>query len=171
MAKVTGTVVEITTRAVAGKFGKPGTAYGIKLDNGNTYSAGFKSPHCSVGDNVTFDVIVNGKYENADSASIVINGKGTAAPTPSYSGGAGRSGGFPVATDSDKYAIIRQNALAHAVATVGAFYGNGCIAIWEGGDANFDVYVEKVIETAYKFTDFSSGQREVKAVEEAGKSE
>lgn len=166
MAKVSGIVVEIKTRSVAGKFGRPGTAYNIVLDDGNSYSAGFKSPPCSAGDKVQFDVVMNGKYSNADFNSIEVLGKGAvpAAASTSYSPSRSSGGGFPVATDSDKYAIIRQNALTNAVATLGRFTQDNPAAT-----QTLDELVEQIIEVAYKFTDFTSGQREVKAVEEGTK--
>ena len=164
---ITGTVQAITpTNGVSKRTGKPYTIWTATID-GNEVKAGFKKPGFEVGQNVSVEVNTN-KWGDVE---MVTPGTPTySKPTmPSASSGGGAPAGrtFPVNKTSPEMSIIRQNALTNANAAVNNYYEFSTLDTGEIG--SLDEYLEKVIETAYKFTDFSSGQREVKAVERMGK--
>lgn len=164
---MTGTVDKIDSRTVKTKFG-PKPVYDLYV-GGTKYGYGFKNPQLigvQQGTSVEFDAVENNGYMNvvADSLKVISgvssNNQGTARTNTATSNNV--KSGFPVDTTSDKFAIIRQNALSNAVAAVSGFYEHR-----SGGEqviaATLDEYVNMVIKTAYTFTDFSSGQREMKA--------
>ena len=164
MATMTGTVDKIDSRVVKTKFG-PKPVYDLYV-GGTKYGYGFKNPQLigvQQGTTVEFEAGENNGYMNvvADSLKVISSG-------PANNQGITRSitatsnnvrSGFPVDTTSDKFAIIRQNALTNAVATVEAFTGQ----VNSMSPNTLEAYVNLVIKTAYTFTDFSSGQREMKA--------
>lgn len=153
MTTVTGVVTDIKSRNINTKRGMS-AVYDLFVD-GVKYGAGFTSPKCSVGDTVEFFAGDRNGYPNVDGpVRLVTTGGGAATPT---AGVPKNTAAFPVSTDSREYSIIRQSSLKSAVDTVNGYHG---------GDASMSLieYVNAILETAYTFTDFSSGQREVKAV-------
>lgn len=172
---VNGTVQAITPmNGVSKKSGKPYTIWTVTVD-GQDVKAGFKKPGFEVGQTVSIPVSTN-KWGDVE---MIQPG----APTGGYSGPAkpisspatmasGAPGGrtFPVARTSPEMSIIRQNALTNANAAVHNYFE--LIRVDNEDEfvpPDLAQYIECVIETAYKFTDFSSGQREVKAVESMSK--
>ena len=67
---------------------------------------------------------------------------------------------FPIPTTHGDMAIIRQNALTNAVATVADYIATLDASKWP----DLSAWKDMVIETAYDFAKFSSGQREVEAI-------
>lgn len=163
MSNVSGVVVDVGTASANTRFGVK-TTYHIVLDNGDTFKCGFKKPPVSRGDNVTFN-FTTGKYGNeADVGTIRITGatatpaanSSTAAATSSYSNGRGGFRPFPIPPDHGDRAIVRQNALTNAREAVESFYN----------PESLDEAINKIIEVAYKFEEYTSGQREVNAADE-----
>ena len=166
MTTATGVVKGIYNKDVKTKFGMK-KVYDLLLDDGNYYKQGFKKPICDVGDSVTIEYNV-GQYGN-EITSLIRSGSSTAAPAK-----AGENTGeqpnqrsqtynnkgnkpFPVPSDHGDRSIIRQNSLTNARELVQSYY--------EGHKFSFDEEVDLIIKTAYKFEEYSSGDREVKAVD------
>jgi hypothetical protein len=91
---------------------------------------------------------------------------GGAAPSTSSGGGGASTANtgrrFPVPATSPETSIIRQNALTNANAAVHHYMERNAGEVTE--PSSVEEYADMVIEVAYKFADFSSGQREVKRV-------
>lgn len=110
MSNVTGKIAFIDPRST-----DYGTMYSIKVD-GEKYSTGKIKPPASVGDTVSFEYEMNGKYRNANMKTFeVVPGGGNAAP--SVGGAATRS--YAESQDGRQNSIVRQNALSSAVAFLG----------------------------------------------------
>jgi len=145
--------------------GKPFTKWFMDLEDGTKVCAGFRKPASyTVGQRLSANIEKNqwGDWE------IKAASAGGATAPAQQSGGfkPGASGRpFPVPKTSGEVAIIRQNALTNANALVStmAVLDHPSLEI-HGGDL-----AELVIEIAYKFAEFSTGQREVKHVEEMKK--
>lgn len=164
MTTVSGVVVDVGSKTVNTRFGAKLT-YDIKLDDGYYYKFGFKKPPVNVGDEVSFSYAV-GKYGNeADINSVKITGASTGtaahpstAAATSVSSGRGGYRPFPIPPDHGDRAIVRQNALTNAREVVCKY-----VAVDE---SDLSKVVDLIIETAYKFEEYTSGQREVNAAEE-----
>lgn len=158
---VAGKVTEISTRTVNTKFG-PKPAFTVNLDNGSSFTTDFKNPASlgiSVGDNVSANCQEN-KYGPKFESLAAPGTAGTAPPVGTRSGGAaGRP--FPVPKNSGEMAIIRQNSLTNAV----NWYNN---LVGTEAEQDDDLVSERIIAMAYRFAEFSSGQREARFVEEMG---
>jgi len=163
---LTGTMTDIQTRDVNTKFGlKP--VYTVLLDSGEKFSTNFKNPSqlgLSRGSNITV-TCTQGKYglDFKEKGGTPSASGGAATPTPrpggGYMGASGRP--FPVPKNSGEMAIIRQNALTNAVNWYTSQTGlDGSSTIGSDVDA-----AERIITMAYRFAEFSSGQREVSVVE------
>lgn len=164
------TVASTSSREFPNKF-KPGAtsrAYSFTSTGGDKVDCGFTDPGLNAGDVVEFmgDAgqygikVVKGTLKHSSKTPVEATDKpagGTG--TGTRNGGSGGASGrpFPVPSASGEMAIIRQNALTNAVNFV-----NGLDYPFSGIDEKRDA----VIETAYKFAEFSSGQREVKAAQE-----
>lgn len=165
---ISGTVQAVTpTNGVSKRTGKPYTIWTVTVD-GRQVKAGFKKPAFEVGQTVSIPVSTN-KWGDVE---MIVAG----APTGGYtapakpSGGTSAPGGapmggrtFPVAKNSPEMSIIRQNALTNANTAVHNFMERNASEVTE--PSAVEEYVEMVIAAAYKFAEFSSGQREAKAVE------
>lgn len=167
---ITGTVQGISPfNGVSKRTGKPFTIWTVTVD-GRDIKAGFKKPTYEIGQNVSIPVEVNkwGDTEMIQPGKPMSGGGGSSAP-PKPSAGAAPSGGrtFPVQINSPEMSIIRQNALTNANAAVHNYMERNASEVTE--PSTVDEYVEMVIHAAYKFTEFSSGQREAKAVAEMSK--
>jgi hypothetical protein len=169
MNTITGMVEAITPmNGVSKRTGKPYTIWTATVD-GQEVKMGFTKPSFNVGDTVSLDTEVN-KY--GDTEVIKPGARGSApAPRSAPAGGgsapAARGGfdrTFPVKTNSPEMSIIRQNALTNANAAVHHYMERNHGEVTE--PETVEAYIEMVIETAYKFAEFSSGQREAKAVAE-----
>lgn len=172
---INGMVQAITPQhGVSKRTGKPYTIWTVTVD-GQEVKAGFKKPGFEVGQTVSIPVSTNkwGDTEMVQPGTPTGGYSGPAKPISAPAIGAGPGAGgrtFPVARTSPEMSIIRQNALTNANAAVANYFEN----VYENNPAgdqpnDFNEYIELVIDTAYKFTDFSSGQREVKAVESMSK--
>lgn len=169
MTTATGVVKGIYNKDVKTRFGIK-KVYDLLLDDGNYYKQGFKKPICDVGDSVTIEYNV-GQYGN-DITSL-IRGTSSGASAPSLNDGSGftkpnaspnqysNKGNkpFPVPSDHGDRSIIRQNSLTNA--------REMCIAnnIMHKNLVDNNVLANEIIRVAYMFEEYSSGDREVKAVD------
>lgn len=140
-------------RAVNGvsKAGKPYTKY-IGYVGEDKIDFGFNKPKLNEGD--FFDETCEFKYGAWQPGGSASN----AASTPRRSAPRAETGGnvqFPVPATDKGTSICRQNALGHAVQLVCSFTDSGL---------SLDEAADLTIRVAEKLADFSTGQREVKAV-------
>lgn len=165
MQTVAGTVRGITViKQGTGRRG-PWTLWGADID-GTQVKVGFQKPAFNVGDQVSLQCEQN-RYGDIEviTPGKPVGGASKPAPKPAGTGQAGGRGydrTFPVAKRSPEMAIIRQNALTNANAT---------LSIWAQATGNKlpkdpEELAELIITLAYEYADFSSGQREVKAMEQ-----
>jgi hypothetical protein len=168
MNTITGMVEAITPmNGVSKRTGKPYTIWTATV-GGQEVKMGFTKPSFNVGDTVSLDTEVN-KYGDTEVIKPGARASGSAprsAPSAGASAPPAARGGFdrtfPVKTSSPEMSIIRQNALTNANAAVDHYYEHCGTFEYDSPEA----FAEKVIEVAYKFAEFSSGQREAKAVAE-----
>lgn len=164
MQTITGTVNDISPfKTGTGKRG-PWTLWQVDID-GTVVKAGFQKPGFNVGDQVTLQVAQNkyGDLEMIQPGKPVGGRQSSPAPTQGGSGSAGGRGferTFPVKPDSPEMAIIRQNALTNANATLALFFDTNDVP----PSVSEQDLAELVIDIAYKYAKFSSGQREVEIV-------
>ena len=137
---------------------RPFTVHRVQLANGDEIEVGFKQPY-RVGDNFNSEVEFKfGKWKEVRA----LGGAAPPSPAPSTPTGASTSGNgapatFPIPKGNKESAIIRQNALTNAVNTVNKFLDTQPDAY-----KSLDGYTDEVIAVAYKYAEFSSGQREVR---------
>lgn len=176
MSTMTFNVADITNRTVNTRFG-PKLTWTLISDSGEKYAFPFADPARSgirVGSVVTGMVKTDPKYGfQIDPKTVTVGGTApppaegtpttTTAPRTSYGGRGDRV--FPVPSQHGDMAIIRQNALTNAVSTVADWVATQPTEKWP----SLDDWTELVINTAYKFADFSSGQREAKAARKMAK--
>ncbi len=135
---------------------RPFTVHRVQLNNGDEVEVGFKQPY-RVGDNFNSEVEFKfGKWKE-----VRALGGAAPTPTPSTPSGANSSGNgapatFPIPKGNKESAIIRQNALTNAVNAINNWGDT------EIGAGSLDEYTDLIIAQAYKFAEFSSGQREVR---------
>lgn len=181
MNKATGSIVNFgSRRGVSGKTGKAFNIHNVTMSDGQTYEIGFNPlKGYSVGDNISF--MWELKYGQRQVQTATITGAAaspssggygyeddtpatspaptpTAAPKPSY--GAQKSYQpkvFPVPKDNGDRSICRQNALTNARELVTAMCGESYFK----GD--LDAAADKIIQLAYKFEEFTTGDRELNA--------
>ena len=168
--KVSGVVKGVYSKPVTTKFGNK-NVYDMLLDDGNYYKHGFKKPNVEVGDSVTIEYEVD-KYGNkilklssgATGSSAPTDNQGTAAPsthsTQTYS--IKNSKPFPVPFDHGDRSIIRQNSLTNARELVDAIWQN--YGVGDESPIDEDV-IDRILKIAYKFEEYSSGDREAKAAD------
>lgn len=137
---------------ISKKTGKPFKVYFVRLNDGSVYENGYTMPPVSVGDTVSIEYEVS--YGKNKVSSISKGGAGAPTPTPARSGSPSARR-FPVDIDSPEMSIIRQSALKAAVDVWGHLYDTV-------EDVDDNKVAERIINMAYKFTEFSSGQREVR---------
>lgn len=169
---ISGMVQAITpNNGVSKRTGKPYTIWTVTVD-GHEVKAGFKKPGFEVGQNVSLPVATN-KWGDVEMIQPGAPTGGYTAP-PKPSGGTSAPGGapmggrtFPVAKNSPEMSIIRQNALTNANSLLEKLMEHGCTFQDEDqySDVTPEEWTEHLIKIAYKLTEFSSGQREAKAVE------
>jgi hypothetical protein len=137
---------------------RPFTVHRVQLANGDEVEVGFKQPY-RVGDNFNSEVEFKfGKWKEVRA----LGGAAPATPAPSSPSGASTSGNgapatFPIPKGNKESAIIRQNALTNAVKLFEVQ-----AATSDEAALTDEVAAERVIQIAYKFAEFSSGQREVR---------
>jgi len=158
--QVKGTVVSVYSVTKSTRAGDKTIWYG-EVDDGNTVNLGFKAIW-EEGEYVT--VNVEEKYGELQiarggpkAAPRPAGGSKPAAAAPARKGG-GRSGGFPIDATDSQVSIIRQSSLNRAVDTVRDMINAGVLE-----PINQEEYNQAVFELAYSYTDFATGQREVKA--------
>jgi hypothetical protein len=161
--KVSGSVNSITTKPITARSGKTYTIWYIDID-GTSVNMGFNKPGFTVGDNISLDCQAN-KYGELEVIKAGSPSGGRSAPSTPVGAPASPKSGytpkpFPVPRNSSDMSIIRQNSLTNANATVASLVQSG--AIQDG--LEWKDMAELVIEIAYMYADFSSGQREVKAI-------
>ncbi len=175
--KKTGKIISVDRRGgVAKATGKPFTIHIVKLEDGTEVEVGFNQPY-SVGE--YFDRTVEMKFGKlADVGPAKPGDSEVSSPSPrAAAGGApsAPSGGrtFPVGLESPEMSIIRQNALTNAREAVMGMYDPNTISFnrltKEERQQALDSVAEDILYLAYKFTDFSSGQREAKQAREASR--
>jgi hypothetical protein len=159
MSTVDNFITNIYADDRTSKAGKAFKLWYAELDDGRKLKFGFNKPKYAVGQRLVGHATTNkfGDLEFSDKP-------GGAAPSTS-SGGSGASTTntgrrFPVPATSPETSIIRQNSLTNANTAVSAYFD--CHA--DKCPESVEEYLDLVIEAAYKFADFSSGQREVKRV-------
>ena len=159
--KVVGTIQDISSRSVAGNR----TAYGIVID-GNNYSVGLYAPRgVAVGDNVEFEVEVNGQYRNVARGTLrkVYGAAATASPpsTPSPAPQASTNspiGGRPFVSDTDRQSIIsKQAALNTAISYVNVLLETESVPLPKTAADRLAFIESLVFDSTAKFHKFSTG--------------
>lgn len=163
---VTGTIDNIWSKSKMSKAGKPFNIF-YCLVNGETVSLGFKpeanGKPVSEGEYVDWTLEKKfGEWQVASGAALSkAPAPAPAAPAKSSGGGKKWGGGsFPVSPTDSQVSIIRQSSLNRAVEVMGQLLGNGLLKC-----KNKDEYESHLFQLAYEFTDFGTGQREIKKVE------
>lgn len=168
---VTGVIQGFDSETISKPGKKPFTVHKLCVD-GVWYECGYSKPAFGIGELVSFDA--EKKYGKMAVTTKITRGGGGgstgAAPTtdaPKSSGGGRSYGGvakeFPVPALHPDRSIIRQNALAHATKLYcDAVAGEAATAL------DLDEAVERIIQLAYRFEEYATGQREVNALAEEG---
>jgi hypothetical protein len=166
----------INERTVTTKFG-PKKTYDLIATDGKKYQFPFSDPAKSgisvgttfsaMGDMGRFGVSLEPKTVTiGETVSGTMPAPGAVSTSKSgYGSSASYGKVFPLPTTHGDTAIIRQNALTNAVATVADFVATQPTEKWP----DLDKWTDMVITTAYKYAEFSSGQREVKAMKKIAK--
>ena len=160
--QVKGTVENVYSKTKSTRAGDKVIWY-ADIDDGTTINTGFKSLW-EEGEYITCNV--EEKYGELQIARGGSKGGSRAAAPKSPGGPAKATGGgfskkFPLDATDQQVSIIRQSSLNRAVETVRDMITAGVYA-----PADVDSYKELIWELAYEYTDFGTGQREVKAAEE-----
>lgn len=159
-----GRVVDIEQVVVTGpdgkprmnKWGRPMTKYVTTLDStDDRIDCGFKRPPFDIGHEVSLSAVYKYKTWNWDTSAPVTAGQPATKPAAAAKAPVPTGRTFPVAVDSPEMSIIRQNALQHAARIIASRDIPKAVTD--------DAVAERVIAMAYKFAEFASGQREVKA--------
>ena len=165
--RVEGIVNDVSSKRITAKSGKQYDIWSADIA-GTVVKFGFDRPSFTNGEHIAVEAQSN-KWGELE---VIKPGKPSAKKvfSPPVGAPASKSAGytpkpFPLPKTHGDTAIIRQNALTNANATVAALVHSG--AIQDGLDP--DDMTDLVIEIAYKYADFSSGQREAKIV--AGKTD
>lgn len=153
--KVEGNVDSVYSKTKSTRSGKDVTIYYGTVD-GTEVNLGFK-PIWEEGEYVSVEVAE--KY-----GELQITGKAkpgskpaSAAPSKGVSSPSFKRGSFPLEPTDNQVSIIRQSSLNRAVDVTDALVNNGLFKA-----KTEEEYIEKIWELAYQFTDFGTGQREVK---------
>lgn len=151
-----GVIDSIHTKDVQTKFGQK-QVYHATI-KGHDVNLGFKT-ELAQGENVTLHVEHKyGGYQLLDTpaptGTLPVGSQPAAAATAKAPVG---SHAFPVALNSNGTSIVRQSSLNRAVEAVHKLIDSGLFT-----PKDETAYQNKVFEYAYMFTDFGTGQREVK---------
>lgn len=178
MNKCTGTIVRVGTRmATSNKTGKSYKVHNVTMSDGQTYEVGFNPlKGYNAGDNITFMWEVKFGKPSIDLATVSGAGSGGGSgyeddtpgttPAPAAKAPYNPSGGakdkwtpkvFPVPKDNGDRSICRQNALTNARELYCSMVGPA------GGTGKLEDHVDAIIGIAYKFEEFTTGDREVNA--------
>lgn len=174
MSDVSFTVSNIESGVANTKYGVKPTYTLVAQETGEKYRLGFTNPAklgIAVGTVVNGSVSVTKYGTDLDAKTVRIGGSvvpAAASPVSSVPGPARKAFAekvFPVPLTHGDMAIIRQNALTNAVSTVADFIATQQADKWP----TLEVWTDMVINTAYKYSKFSSGQRETDALEKLQK--
>ncbi len=164
MATVTGVVTNLSSRIVTTKYG-PKPVFALTVD-GTEYDAGFaKKNTAAIGTTVTLDVEMD-KYGKMKINNLSMGGSAAASPPsvvaskPTATTSYGRDRPFPIPLTHGDRSIVRQNALTNARELV----SSGTLASDGMSDG---AIAERIIQLAYAFESYTSGQREQVMAEEA----
>lgn len=160
--QIIGVVDSIYTKEVNTKFG-PRSVYHATV-NGHDVNLGFQT-ELTEGEAVVLDVEHKyGGYQliqgGAKKRKNYINTPPAKGPTPKAEPKVVPKKGpaFPIAVNNESTSIIRQSSLNRAVESVHKLMDAGVITAKTEAQ-----YQNKIFEYAYLYTDFGTGQREVKA--------
>jgi hypothetical protein len=154
------TVVNVEAKSINTKFGPKNKFIFVGAD-GNRYEAGWKNHGVTPGATIEANINVT-KYGNELTDIRITTFGGAPSPIPSPAtpyistsaapvrAVAAPSAGFPLDPTSREISIIRQNALTNAVKSMENLYGRG-VEMDEGQ------YVERVLNIARQFADYTSG--------------
>lgn len=159
---ITGKVVGLGKAGLMSKVGRPFTVHSVTLDNGQQFEVGFKQPF-SVGQDVNVEAEM--KYGKLTMTGVGGSGGSSNQSNPTQSGGASNSGAlaFPIPLTSKEQSICRQSSLKAAIELC---TGDGSNGVDLADPKETDEVAEAIIALAYKFTDFVTGNREAKMVNE-----
>lgn len=154
--QIAGVIDNIYTKEVNTKFG-PKNVYHATI-NGHDVNLGFQTK-LSEGENVVLNV------ENKYGGYQLLQGAPSGEPTPvgpktasqMVTGRTAAKQAFPVDINANGTSICRQSSLNRAVESVLMMLDNDILTLKTEQE-----YLDKVFEIAYQFTDFATGQREVK---------
>lgn len=155
-----GKVVNTLSETITKPGKRPFSVHRVVLATGDEVEVGFKQPY-HIGDMFNSEVEFKyGKYKEVralGSAPVTSGGGGVMAAAAAAPGMA-----FPIPKASKETAIIRQNALTNAV----NLYTSHLETQGAAGIGDWDKAVEHILGLAYKFAEFSSGQREIRLAKE-----
>ena len=154
--KVVGTIQDISSRGVSNNR----TAYGIVID-GQNYSVGLYAPRgVAVGDNVEFEVEVNGQYRNVAKGTLR---KSYGAPATGAAPAAPISASMvytpkPFVSDTDRQSIIsKQAALNTAISYVNVLLETESVPLPKTAADRLAFIESLVFDSTAKFHKFSTG--------------
>jgi len=163
---ISGVIAQIYTKEITTKFG-PKNVYHAMID-GHDVNLGFKTM-LQNGETVSLPVEHKyGGYQLIQGQVVPAGSPSTVGATPVATPSAGpaqiprapASRAFPVDTNTKDISIIRQSSLNRAIESVTLLWHQGLFTPITEQD-----YLDKVFELALLYTDFGSGQREVKQAE------
>jgi len=158
--EVKGTVENVYSKTKSTRAGDKVIWY-ADIDDGTTVNTGFKKMW-EEGEYITAQVEEKyGELQVKRGAPSKGPSKGSA-PSKGMAKGGGTyaTKKFPLESTDQQVSIIRQSSLNRAVETVRDMIVAGTFK-----PKNEEAYLEKIWELAYEYTDFGTGQREVKAAE------
>lgn len=124
---------------------------GFQLGDGKWYTCNEKDLSAKKGDEVEFNFVVNGIYNNCKGSIKKVESATPSLMAKPTGSTFGRS--FPVAALAPERSIIRQNSLGHAVNVVMMIAGSNSTSTSE--------VAEQVIEVARMFEAYSAGDLDV----------
>ncbi len=176
MTTYSGKIIATNDKQVTPPGRRPFTVHSVTLEDGTTVEVGYKQPY-RVGEYFNRDCEM--KFGSLKDVGPAAPGATVGGPSPSpkpytalaVAAPAGRT--FPVNPESPEMSIIRQNALTNARELVTSTFVHqevmDPLADQDVRRKVLDNMVDDIMYVAYKFADFSSGQREVKKAHEMAK--
>lgn len=153
--KVVGKIQDISSRGVSGNR----TAYGLVVD-GENYSVGLYAPRgVAVGDNVEFEVEVNGQYRNVAKGTLRKAYGAAASPAPiDQPMPTSAPSTKPFVSDTDRQSIIsRQAALNTALSYVNILLETESVPLPKTAADRLAFIESLVFDSTAKFHKFSTG--------------
>lgn len=156
MQTINGIVQSINPRHGTSKAGKPYTIWSAMIDN-TEVEFGFDKPTFNVGDTVS----VNAEMNRYNKLAVIQPGKPSGGRKPAGGGGSKGNGyapkPFPLPLNHGDTAILRQNAVTNANATVAAALNNNVIDA-EAYDP--EALANLVLDIARRYVGWTSGQED-----------